>query len=73
LMTTDIKDSLKSLILNKGRSKKKVGNGVKTTLDMATQKTAYDLLGDNRGAVVVLNPKTGAVIAMVSKPSFDPN
>ncbi|MBP2033489.1 peptidoglycan glycosyltransferase [Clostridium algifaecis] len=73
LMSTDIQDNLKSLIKNKGKSVKKVGDGVKTTLDTATQKKAYDLLGDNRGAVVVLNPKTGEVIAMVSKPSFDPN
>lgn len=73
LMSTDVKDNLKSLIENKGKSIKKVGNGVKTTLDTATQKKAYDLLGENRGSVVALNPKTGAVIAMVSKPSFDPN
>ncbi|MCH3965881.1 MAG: penicillin-binding protein 2 [Clostridium sp.] len=73
LMSTDVKDNLKSLIENKGKSIKKVGNGVKTTLDTATQKKAYDLLGENRGAVVALNPKTGEVIAMVSKPSFDPN
>ncbi|NGX99205.1 MAG: penicillin-binding protein 2, partial [Candidatus Afipia apatlaquensis] len=73
LMTTDIKDSIKSLIENKGKSQKKVGDGVKTTLDTATQQKAYDLLGDNRGAVVAINPKTGGVIAMVSKPSFDPN
>lgn len=73
LMATDMQDNLKSLIKNKGKSVKKVGDGVKTTLDTATQKKAYDLLGSNRGAVVVLNPKTGEVIAMVSKPSFDPN
>jgi peptidoglycan glycosyltransferase len=73
LMTTDVKDSLKSLIENKGKSMKKVGNSVKTTLDSATQKEAYNLLGNNKGAVVVLNPKTGAVIALVSKPSFNPN
>ncbi|MBA5850717.1 penicillin-binding protein 2 [Clostridium sp. cel8] len=73
LMSTDVKDSLKSLIENKGKSVKKVGNSVKTTLDTTTQKKAYDLLGNNKGAVVVLNPKTGAVIAMVSKPSFNPN
>ncbi|WP_446897879.1 peptidoglycan D,D-transpeptidase FtsI family protein [Clostridium sp. LBM24168] len=73
LMATDVKDNLESLIKNKGKSVKKVGNGVKTTLDTTTQKKAYDLLGENRGSVVALNPKTGAVIAMVSKPSFDPN
>lgn len=73
LMSTDVKDSIKSLIKNKGKSSRKVGNNLKTTLDLETQKAAYDLLGDNKGAVVVLNPKTGEIIAMVSKPSFDPN
>lgn len=73
LMTTDVKDTFQSLIKNKGKSVKKVGNGVKTTLDTNTQIKAYNLLGQNRGAVIALNPKTGAVIAMVSKPSFDPN
>ena len=30
-------------------------------------------LGDNKGAVVALNPKTGEILAMVSKPTFNPN
>jgi peptidoglycan glycosyltransferase len=42
-------------------------------LDLNIQKTAYDLLGNNRGAVVALNPRTGEVLAMVSKPSYNPN
>lgn len=53
--------------------KPKVGNTVVTTLDTNLQKIAYDALGDNRGAVVALDPKTGAVLAMASKPSFNPN
>lgn len=73
LMSTDIKDNVKSLIANKGKRQDKVGNNLKTTLDYDVQSKAYELLGDNKGAVVVLNPKTGAVIAMVSKPSFNPN
>lgn len=73
LMSSNIQDSIKSFILNKGKVQKKVGYSLKTTLDLDTQQRAYDLLGDNRGAVVALNPKTGEVIAMVSKPSFDPN
>lgn len=51
----------------------KVGNGLKTTLDSKLQNKAYELLGSHRGAVVALNPKTGEVLAMVSKPSYDPN
>ncbi|MBU5226431.1 penicillin-binding protein 2 [Clostridium senegalense] len=34
---------------------------------------AYDALGDQKGSVVALNPKTGEVLAMVSKPTFNPN
>ena len=54
-------------------TEEKVGNGLRTTLDYELQKKAFELLGDNRGAVVALNPKTGEVLAMVSKPSYDPN
>ena len=51
----------------------KVGNGVVTTLDTTLQQVASDALGDNKGAVVALNPKTGEILAMVSKPTFNPN
>lgn len=66
---------IKEAIQNKGNvtAENKVGDDLITTLDSNIQKTAYDLLGDNRGAVVALNPKTGEILAMVSKPSFDPN
>lgn len=73
LMSTDIKDNIKKLLLSKGKTEEKIGNSLKTTLDFETQKKAYDLLGDNRGAVVALNPRTGEILAMVSKPSFNPN
>ena len=49
------------------------GGNVITTLDPRAQEVAYDALGDNRGAVVALDPRTGAVLAMVSRPSFDPS
>lgn len=45
---------------------------VEVTADPDLQRAAWDLLGDNRGAVVALDPRTGAVLAAVSKPSFDP-
>ena len=51
----------------------KVGNGVVTTLDTTLQQVALDALGDNKGAVVALNPKTGEILAMVSNPTFNPN
>ncbi|MBP2626451.1 MAG: Peptidoglycan glycosyltransferase [Firmicutes bacterium] len=49
------------------------GNNVLLTLDAKLQETAYRELGENRGAIVVMVPRTGAILAMVSKPSFNPN
>ena len=58
--------------LNK-KEEEKIGNGLRTTLDSELQKKAFDLLGDKRGAVVAMDPKTGEILAMVSKPSYNPN
>lgn len=49
------------------------GASVQTTIDPDVQKAAADALGDQKGAAVALDPKTGAVLAMVSSPSYDPN
>lgn len=49
------------------------GASVETTIDPVAQQAAYDALGSYQGAVVLLEPKTGRVLAMVSKPDFDPN
>ena len=49
------------------------GASVELTIDPAVQQAAYNALGNNTGAVVALDPKTGAILAMVSKPSYDPN
>lgn len=51
----------------------KQGNTLHLTLDSALQKTAYDALAQHRGAVVVMAPKTGEILAFVSKPGFEPN
>lgn len=51
----------------------KAGNNVILTLDANLQEIAYKALGNHKGAVVAINPKTGEILAMVSKPSFDPN
>ena len=50
------------------------GASVELTIDPEIQKLAYDLIPDGqRGSIVVTNPKTGDILAMVSKPSYDPN
>jgi peptidoglycan glycosyltransferase len=49
------------------------GASVELTIDPAVQQAAWDALGDQRGAVVALDTETGAILAMVSKPSYDPN
>ena len=59
--------------VNEVQEEKNMGDTVITTLDFDLQKTAYDALGDYRGTVIALEPSTGKVLAMVSKPDFDPN
>ncbi|MBV6754349.1 penicillin-binding protein 2 [Pseudomonas chlororaphis] len=49
------------------------GKSIVLSLDINLQKAAEKALGDRRGAVIAIDPKTGEVLAMVSKPSFDPN
>ncbi|MFF1406094.1 peptidoglycan D,D-transpeptidase FtsI family protein [Streptomyces sp. NPDC058294] len=44
-----------------------------TTIDPAVQKAAYRALGDNKGAAVALDPRTGRILAVVSTPSYDPS
>ncbi len=55
------------------KGEKNIGDNVVTTLDLSLQKIAYDALGRNRGAVVVMEPETGKILAMVSKPDYNPN
>jgi peptidoglycan glycosyltransferase len=47
--------------------------GVRLTLHHDLQRAAAEALGDQRGAVVALDPTTGAVLALVTSPRFDPN
>ncbi|MDF2463540.1 MAG: pbp2 [Ramlibacter sp.] len=49
------------------------GNTVVMSIDIKLQKLVEDLYGERRGAMVALDPKTGEVLAFVSKPTFDPN
>jgi peptidoglycan glycosyltransferase len=49
------------------------GGSVITTIDPKIQQAASDALGGRAGAVVALDPRTGAILAMVSAPTYDPN
>ncbi|HHW50884.1 MAG TPA: penicillin-binding protein 2 [Pseudoclavibacter sp.] len=49
------------------------GASVTLTIDPEIQQAAWDALGDNNGSIVALDPSTGEILAMVSKPGYDPN
>ena len=56
-----------------GEKPTQAGQDVQLTLDLNLQKAAEVALGDRKGAIVAINPTNGAVLAMVSRPAFDPN
>ncbi len=58
---------------NELRGSKNMGDTVVSTLNASLQATAYNALGDRRGAVVAIEPSTGKILVEVSKPDFDPN
>ena len=60
-------------VVNEMSSIKNPGDSVFSTLDVDLQKTAYDALGKRKGAVIVMEPDTGKILAMVSKPDYNPN
>lgn len=74
-------DGFKRVIVNSfGREMGKLdeqesipGNDLFTTIDLDLQRAAEEMMGDRSGAVVALDPRTGEVLALVSKPAFDPN
>ncbi|WP_225785349.1 penicillin-binding protein 2 [Xenophilus sp. Marseille-Q4582] len=49
------------------------GDTVMLTLDIKLQKLVEDMFGERRGALVAIDPRTGEILAFVSKPTFDPN
>ena len=49
------------------------GNTVRLSIDIKLQNLIEDLFGERRGALVAIDPKTGEILAFVSKPTFDPN
>ena len=49
------------------------GSTVVLSIDLGLQKLVEDMFGDRRGALVAIDPRTGEILAFVSKPTFDPN
>lgn len=60
-------------VINEIIGEKNIGDNIVTTLNTKLQETAYNALGNNKGAIVVIQPSTGKILAMVSKPDYDPN
>jgi penicillin-binding protein 2 len=56
-----------------GRIPATIGDNVVLTINSALQDAAWTAMGNRAGAVVALDPRDGAVLALVSSPSFDPN
>jgi len=49
------------------------GQTIMLSMDLKLQKLVEDMFGDRRGALVAIDPRTGEILAFVSKPTFDPN
>lgn len=60
-------------IVNTIKKSNKSGGDITLTINHEIQKAAYDAMGSHNGAIVALNVKTGEILAMVSKPDFNPN
>ena len=71
LMRTDA--SLEEQVVADFYARKLNGNALVTTLFLDLQKAAAESMGDLKGAVVALDPKTGEVLALYSNPGFNPN
>lgn len=64
-----ILERLKNEVVNN----RNMGDTVRCTIDSKVQRAAYDGLGVYDGAVIAMDPKTGEIICMISKPDFEPN
>lgn len=56
-----------------GTEHAKPGQSLKLTIDIDVQRAAENALGERNGAVIAIDPHTGEVLALVSRPTFDPN
>ncbi len=69
---TVIKDSVEKVQEIRGEIKPQIGDTVVLTLDLGLQRYIEDLMAGESGAVGVLDLETGGILAMVSKPAYDP-
>ena len=56
-----------------GEKQTHAGKDVTLTIDLDLQKAAETALGNRKGSIVAINPNNGEILAMVSRPAFDPN
>ncbi|MEM6426747.1 MAG: penicillin-binding protein 2 [Cyanobacteria bacterium P01_H01_bin.119] len=66
-------DSAGRVVRILGQKPSESGQDVQLTLDLELQKVAEAALGDRTGAIIAMDPRDGAILAMVSRPTFDPN
>ena len=66
-------DRLVTKVNSQLAGEKYIGDNVVTTLDPTLQTIASEALGKRKGAVIAMEPDTGKILAMVSKPAFNPN
>lgn len=67
--TSDLGESLTKDL----NGEKQVGDNLYTTLDPKLQKACYDAITTEKGAAIVMDAESGAILAEVSKPTYDPN
>ncbi|CCK25831.1 hypothetical protein BN159_1452 [Streptomyces davaonensis JCM 4913] len=70
---TSLLEQVEDEVLTATRTSQRTGQDVATTINASAQKAAFSALGDREGAVVALDPRTGAILALVSTPSYDPS
>jgi len=70
LVETDIKGNVTREV---GRAAAKSGRDLILNIDIQLQEKAFELLSSRKGAIIITNPQNGAVLGLVSSPSFDSN
>jgi penicillin-binding protein 2 len=70
---TDVVDNLGRKVYNLLTKDPKAGKSLTLSIDSELQQKIFEIFGENVGAVVAMKPDTGEILAMVSKPSYNPN